>query len=93
MTAQTVSDFVIGLVEKEMDGDTRTVTLASRLREGLEVDSLSMAVIAVDIEDRFGIRLDLADLAQLKTVCDVVSLITTHAAGMPASAPATGGDG
>ncbi|MCY1716447.1 acyl carrier protein [Microbacterium sp. SL62] len=88
MSVQTVADFVIDLVEKEMDDETRVVTLDSRLREDLEVDSLSMAVIAVDTENRFGVRFDLADLARIDTVRDVVSLITTHPAFTSASAPA-----
>lgn len=88
MNTQTVSDFVIDLVEREMDDDTRVVGLDSRLREDLEVDSLSMAAIAVDVEDRFGIRFNLADLARIQTVRDVVSLVAASPVGILESGPA-----
>lgn len=89
MSTENVSDFVIGLVEREMEDESRVVTLDSRLRDDLEVDSLSMAVIAVDMEDRFGIRLDLADLIRIETVRDVVSIVEARRAGRSEHVSAT----
>lgn len=88
MNTETVSEIVIDLVEREIDDDTRVVSLDSRLREDLEVDSLSMAAIAVDLEDRFSIRFDMADLARMETIRDVVTLIAASPVGVREHAPA-----
>ena len=46
--------------------------------DDLDVDSLSMVEIAVQAEDRFGVKIPDDQLAQLKTVSDAVDYIAKN---------------
>jgi acyl carrier protein len=46
--------------------------------DDLDIDSLSMVEIAVQAEDRFGVKIPDDQLAQLKTVSDAVDYIAKN---------------
>ena len=48
--------------------------------EQLDVDSLDLAELAQIVEDEFGVAIKSSDVAELKTVGDVLDLITARAA-------------
>jgi acyl carrier protein len=51
------------------------VTTEKSFADDLDIDSLSMVEIAVQAEDRFGVKIPDADLASLITVGDAVSYV------------------
>ena len=46
--------------------------------DDLDIDSLSMVEIAVQAEDRFGVKIPDDELANLKTVADAVAYIDSN---------------
>ena len=46
--------------------------------DDLDIDSLSMVEIAVQAEDRFGVKIPDDELANLKTVADAVAYIDAN---------------
>jgi acyl carrier protein len=56
------------------------VTLDKSFVDDLDIDSLSMVEIAVQAEDKFGVKIPDDELANLKTVGDAVSYIASHQA-------------
>ena len=55
--------------------DQSEVTLEKFFVDDLDVDSLSMVEIAVQTEDKYGVKIPDEDLAGLRTVGDVVAYI------------------
>jgi acyl carrier protein len=51
------------------------VTLSSKLSEDLDIDSARLVDIVLDVEAKFGISIDDANLPNLKTVGELVSLV------------------
>ena len=62
---------VAGIEKAEMSADKTFV-------DDLDIDSLSMVEIAVQAEDKFGVKIPDDQLAELKTVGDAVDYIATH---------------
>ncbi|MCE7011889.1 acyl carrier protein [Kibdelosporangium philippinense] len=54
------------------------VTVEKSFVDDLDIDSLSMVEIAVQAEDRFGVKIPDDELANLKTVGDAVDYITKN---------------
>jgi acyl carrier protein len=54
------------------------LTMATRLAEVVELDSLKRLRLAVALEDRFDIVLERADEAGLDSMADLVSLLRRH---------------
>ncbi|MGQ0841985.1 acyl carrier protein [Actinokineospora sp.] len=54
------------------------VTLEKSFVDDLDIDSLSMVEIAVQAEDKFGVKIPDDELANLKTVGDAVSYISKN---------------
>ena len=54
------------------------VQLDKSFVDDLDIDSLSMVEIAVQAEDRFGVKIPDDQLAQLKTVSDAVDYIAKN---------------
>jgi acyl carrier protein len=48
---------------------------SSRLKEDLELDSMSMIIVAVGLENRFRVRLEEEDAGVLTTVADLIDLV------------------
>jgi acyl carrier protein len=55
------------------------VTAEKSFVDDLDIDSLSMVEIAVQAEDKFGVKIPDDELANLKTVGDAVSYIASKA--------------
>lgn len=55
------------------------VSLEKSFVDDLDIDSLSMVEIAVQAEDKFGVKIPDDELANLKTVGDAVDYVATNA--------------
>jgi acyl carrier protein len=55
------------------------VTVDKSFVDDLDIDSLSMVEIAVQAEDKFGVKIPDDELANLKTVGDAVNYIAKNA--------------
>ena len=63
------------IVEEVAGVAPEDVTADKSFVDDLDIDSLSMVEIAVQAEDRFGVKIPDDELANLKTVGDAVSFI------------------
>ena len=78
----TESEILEGLAEivEEVAGvAVEDVTAEKSFVDDLDIDSLSMVEIAVQAEDRFGVKIPDDELANLKTVGDAVSYVHKNA--------------
>ncbi|MCP2256695.1 acyl carrier protein [Streptoalloteichus tenebrarius] len=66
------------IVEEVAGVDPEEVTEEKSFVDDLDVDSLSMVEIAVQAEDKFGVKIPDDQLANLKTVGDAVTYIATN---------------
>jgi acyl carrier protein len=73
-----LSDFA-EIVEEIAGVDAEEVTPEKSFVDDLDIDSLSMVEIAVQAEDKFGVKIPDDQLAELKTVNDAVSYIAANA--------------
>lgn len=65
------------LISQSMpDVDIKNVTLQTRLIEELQFDSLGMMMLAMAMEDEFGVRFD--EPVNFVTVQDVLDFVKTH---------------
>jgi acyl carrier protein len=74
-------DILSGLAEivEEIAGvDASEVTAEKSFVDDLDIDSLSMVEIAVQAEDKFGVKIPDDQLAELKTVGDAVDYIAKN---------------
>jgi acyl carrier protein len=74
-------DILSGLAEivEEIAGvDAAEVTPEKSFVDDLDIDSLSMVEIAVQAEDKFGVKIPDDQLADLKTVNDAVNYIAQN---------------
>jgi acyl carrier protein len=74
-------DILVGLAEivEEVAGVGKDeVTLEKSFVDDLDIDSLSMVEIAVQAEDRFGVKIPDDELANLKTVGDAVDYVSKN---------------
>ena len=61
------------IVEEVAGVDASEVTSEKSFVDDLDIDSLSMVEIAVQTEDKYGVKIPDEDLAGLRTVGDVVA--------------------
>ena len=74
-------EIITGLAEIIEEGtgiEPSEVTPEKSFVDDLDIDSLSMVEIAVQAEDRFGVKIPDDQLAQLKTVSDAVDYIAKN---------------
>jgi acyl carrier protein len=74
-------DILAGLAEivEEIAGvEAAEVTPEKSFVDDLDIDSLSMVEIAVQAEDKFGVKIPDDQLAELKTVSDAVNYIANN---------------
>lgn len=74
MTREAVLDGIGELARQKLDWNG-AVEPPMRLVEDLKLDSIRLLTLAMEVEDRFQIRLDEDDEASIHTVDDLVSLI------------------
>ena len=76
--AATQEQLIAGIAEiiEEVTGiEPSEVTLEKSFVDDLDIDSLSMVEIAVQTEDKYGVKIPDEDLASLRTVGDAVGYI------------------
>jgi acyl carrier protein len=76
--AATQEEIITGLAEiiEEVTGiEPSEVTIDKSFVDDLDIDSLSMVEIAVQTEDKYGVKIPDEDLASLRTVGDAVNYI------------------
>jgi len=66
------------IVEEVAGVSASDVTLEKAFVDDLDIDSLSMVEIAVQAEDKFGVKIPDDELANLKTVGDAVNYIASN---------------
>ncbi|HEU5471392.1 MAG TPA: acyl carrier protein [Actinophytocola sp.] len=66
------------IVEEVAGVAVEDVTAEKSFVDDLDIDSLSMVEIAVQAEDRFGVKIPDDELANLKTVGDAVSYVSKN---------------
>jgi acyl carrier protein len=66
------------IVEEVAGIDAAEVTPEKSFVDDLDIDSLSMVEIAVQAEDKFGVKIPDEQLAELKSVGDAVNYIATN---------------
>ena len=75
MTNEEILSDLADIVKEVAGVDTSEVTLEKSFVDDLDIDSLSMVEIAVQVEDRFGVKVPDDELANLRTVGDAVDYI------------------
>ncbi|GAA3578294.1 acyl carrier protein [Amycolatopsis sp. QT-25] len=76
------AEILAGLAEivEEVAGVAQDdVTAEKSFVDDLDIDSLSMVEIAVQAEDKFGVKIPDDELANLKTVGDAVNYVSANA--------------
>jgi acyl carrier protein len=76
---EEITKGLAGIVEEVAGVDADDVTIDKSFVDDLDIDSLSMVEIAVQAEDKFGVKIPDDELANLKTVGDAVDYIAKNA--------------
>ncbi|GAB2759808.1 acyl carrier protein [Salinifilum aidingensis] len=79
MSENEIVDGLASIVEEVAGVDAADVSIEKSFVDDLDIDSLSMVEIAVQAEDKFGVKIPDDELANLKTVGDAVNYITKNA--------------
>lgn len=79
MSNEEITQGLAAIVEEVAGVDAEDVTTEKSFVDDLDIDSLSMVEIAVQAEDKFGVKIPDDELANLKTVGDAVNYITKNA--------------
>ena len=67
------------ILSKNLDIDPSEITEKTNFRKDLDLDSLTLVEIVIEIENTFGIgEIPDDDIPKLKTVGDIVNYIETH---------------
>lgn len=89
--AATQEQLIAGIAEiiEEVTGiEPSEVTMEKSFVDDLDIDSLSMVEIAVQTEDKYGVKIPDEDLAGLRTVGDAVAYIQKLESENPEAAAA-----
>jgi acyl carrier protein len=78
MANEEVLDGLADIVEEVAGVAKDDVTVDKSFVDDLDIDSLSMVEIAVQAEDKFGVKIPDDELANLKTVGDAVDYIAKN---------------
>jgi acyl carrier protein len=74
---EEIQQELAAIVEEIAGVEADSVTPDKSFVDDLDIDSLSMVEIAVQAEDKFGVKIPDDELANLKTVGDAVDFIAT----------------
>ena len=66
---------IIAIISDFVDVDPAEVTMDSKLRSDLGLNPFDFVNIAVEVEREYNIKIPDADIAQLKTVGDLLDLV------------------
>ena len=78
------------ILEQELDW-REAVEPSQHLTKDLQLDSLGLTVLAVELENRFRIRLSMEDSVGVSTVGDLVRLVASRAFQAPSEVSSAGG--
>ncbi|MCP2165231.1 acyl carrier protein [Goodfellowiella coeruleoviolacea] len=78
MSNEDIQKGLAEIVEEVAGVAANEVTEEKSFVDDLDIDSLSMVEIAVQAEDKFGVKIPDEQLANLKTVGDAVNYIATN---------------
>ncbi|MFI0742257.1 acyl carrier protein [Streptomyces sp. NPDC021100] len=79
-----ILDALAKIVEEVTGIDSAQVTTEKSFTDDLDIDSLSMVEITVQLEDSFEVKIPDDQAAELRTVGDVVGYVADHhRAGRP----------
>ncbi|NIH79215.1 MULTISPECIES: acyl carrier protein [Amycolatopsis] len=76
---QEILNGLAEIVEEVAGVSQDDVSLEKSFVDDLDIDSLSMVEIAVQAEDKFGVKIPDDELANLKTVGDAVDYVAANA--------------
>ncbi|HWO62032.1 MAG: acyl carrier protein [Umezawaea sp.] len=79
MSNEDIQKGLAEIVEEVAGVAADDVTVEKSFVDDLDIDSLSMVEIAVQAEDKFGVKIPDDELANLKTVGDAVTYIASKA--------------
>ncbi|MBW4721710.1 acyl carrier protein [Saccharothrix obliqua] len=79
MSNEDIQKGLAEIVEEVAGVEAADVTSDKSFVDDLDIDSLSMVEIAVQAEDKFGVKIPDDELANLKTVGDAVTYIASNA--------------
>ncbi|MBP2330656.1 acyl carrier protein [Kibdelosporangium banguiense] len=70
-----ILDALATIVQEVTDIDSAEVTVEKSFTDDLDVDSLSMVEITMQVEDMFAVKIPDEKIAELRTIGDAVSYI------------------
>jgi acyl carrier protein len=78
-----IMEKVVDLLMKEADTDLEKdkITESTRLRDDLGLDSMQAVTLIMDMEDEFDISVEDEEVAEIKTVGELVKIITEKQSG------------
>ena len=79
MTNEEILGGLAEIVNEVAGVETSEITIDKSFVDDLDIDSLSMVEIAVQVEDKFGVKMPDDELANLKTVGDAVDYVAKSA--------------
>ncbi|BBY63442.1 meromycolate extension acyl carrier protein AcpM [Mycolicibacterium helvum] len=88
ITQEVLVAGIAEIIEEVTGIEPAEVTIERSFVDDLDIDSLSMVEIAVQTEDKYGVKIPDEDLASLRTVGDVVAYLQQLAADNPEAAEA-----
>lgn len=71
------------IISEEFDIDQGDVTPEAHLRNDLHIDSMSAVNLSFEIEGKFGVKITDEELANFKTVADIVNLLEAKEVTLP----------
>ncbi|MCI8398143.1 MAG: acyl carrier protein [Oscillibacter sp.] len=74
MEFNAVKDIIV----ETLGCDEEKVTLEASLSDDLGADSLAAVELVMALEEASGIKIDDADVAELKTVADIMNYLESH---------------
>ncbi|MFC9964164.1 meromycolate extension acyl carrier protein AcpM [Nocardia ignorata] len=85
-TQQEIIAGIADIIEEVTGIEAAEVTPEKSFIEDLEIDSLSLVEIAVQLEDKYAVKIPDEDLSSLRTVGDAVTYVQKMEAEQPALA-------
>jgi|GEM_PF-632464 len=88
LNKKELEDFVVDILFNGLDNKflpKTSINLSSRLREDLDMDSMGSVSMLLDIEERLGVSFKNDELGALKTVGDLISIISTKMNAIPSN--------